>query len=294
MRSLADFEVIEIIDDSTLYPVLLGINWAFNNQVIINLKKKTMSFKGNGIWVIGPLDPALGPRYKKLIIAEEEACNIDVVYQLTTAQGDYVNPTNDGMLNWHCESSCISDLEVGLENWKQCIHEVSRRRLARITKSLRWIGSEVSTLPIFDGLSDIHIFVQEYEVQVPYSKRLQSLVVALRATSTRWWTGHQGKITTWESCRKLLMIRFGTDTRGMDSLYDGVTCPIPHIQTCEEAWKDSSNDEWVNLFVHTLDSNPRHWCYRRKIHPQLERRTHWLKNIFLYVKLGQHANFMVD
>ena len=47
--SLADFEVIEIIDDSTHYPTLLGIDWAFKNQAIINLKKKTMSFEGNGI-----------------------------------------------------------------------------------------------------------------------------------------------------------------------------------------------------------------------------------------------------
>ena len=61
--SLADFEVIEIIDDSMSYPVLLGIDWEFYNQSIINLKKKTMSFEGNGIQVIVPLDPTLGPRY---------------------------------------------------------------------------------------------------------------------------------------------------------------------------------------------------------------------------------------
>ena len=63
VRSLVDFEVIEIIDDNTPYPVLLGIDWEFENQEIINLKKKTISFEGNGIQVIGPLDPALGPRY---------------------------------------------------------------------------------------------------------------------------------------------------------------------------------------------------------------------------------------
>ena len=63
VRSLANFEVIEIIDDSMSYPALLGIDWAFENQAIINLKKKTMSFEGNGIQVIGPLDLALGPRY---------------------------------------------------------------------------------------------------------------------------------------------------------------------------------------------------------------------------------------
>ena len=63
VRGLANFKVIEIIDDSIPYPALLGIHWAFENQANINLKKKTMSFKGNGIRVIGPLDPALGPRY---------------------------------------------------------------------------------------------------------------------------------------------------------------------------------------------------------------------------------------
>jgi len=55
------------------------------------------------------------------------------------------------------------------------------------------------------------------------------------------------------------MIRFGVDTGGMESLYDGVSCPSPHIWACEEAWKDKSSDEWVHLFVHTLDSSPTHW-----------------------------------
>jgi hypothetical protein len=172
VRSLAYFEVIEIIDDSTPYPTLLGIGWAFENQAIINLKKKTMSFEGNGIQGVGPLDPTLGPRYTELITTKEEARNIDTVYQLTAMKGDYVNSTNDGMLSWRCESSCMSDSDVGLENWQQRLHEVSRRRLARITKTLCWIRSEVSTLPIFDGLSDVRVFVQEYEAQLPCSKRL--------------------------------------------------------------------------------------------------------------------------
>ena len=60
---LDDFEVIEIINDNTPYLALSSIDWAFENQAIINLKKKIMSFEGNGIRIIGPLDPALGPRY---------------------------------------------------------------------------------------------------------------------------------------------------------------------------------------------------------------------------------------
>ena len=40
VRSLVDFEVIKIIDDSNPFPTLLGIDWGFDNLVIINLKKK--------------------------------------------------------------------------------------------------------------------------------------------------------------------------------------------------------------------------------------------------------------
>ena len=42
--SLADFKVIEISDDSNHFPTLLGIDWAFNNLIVINLKKKHMTF----------------------------------------------------------------------------------------------------------------------------------------------------------------------------------------------------------------------------------------------------------
>ena len=45
----------------------------------------------------------------------------------------------------------------------------------------------------------------------------------------------------------------------MDSLYDGFTYPALHMQAYEEAWKNRATDEWVHLFLHTLDSNPRHW-----------------------------------
>ena len=105
---------------------------------------------------------------------------------------------------------------------------------------------------------------------MPYSKKLLSLVVILRATPVRWWTVHQRQITTWETCSRLLMVRFGTDTGGMDSLSDGVTYPALHIQACEEAWRNRSNDEWVHLFVHTLDSNPRHWYMETQLHRGIE------------------------
>ena len=40
LRTYADFEVINIVDDTNPYPALLGIDWAIANQTIINFRKK--------------------------------------------------------------------------------------------------------------------------------------------------------------------------------------------------------------------------------------------------------------
>jgi hypothetical protein len=53
-----DFEVIEIVEDTTPYPTLLGLDWAFENQAIINLKTRKMTFDLGEYRVIAPLDPS--------------------------------------------------------------------------------------------------------------------------------------------------------------------------------------------------------------------------------------------
>jgi hypothetical protein len=57
VRTKADFEVIEIVDDTTPYPTLLGLDWAFDNHDIINLKTRKMTFELGEYIVISPLDP---------------------------------------------------------------------------------------------------------------------------------------------------------------------------------------------------------------------------------------------
>jgi len=42
---LADFEVIEIVDDNNPYPALLEIDWATDMNEVINLKKRMMIFE---------------------------------------------------------------------------------------------------------------------------------------------------------------------------------------------------------------------------------------------------------
>ena len=52
-----------------------------------------MTFEDAQIRVIAPLDPHQGPRYIEPVRAEEEAHNMDSLYQMTVNQNDYINPT---------------------------------------------------------------------------------------------------------------------------------------------------------------------------------------------------------
>jgi hypothetical protein len=49
------FKVTEIMDDYDLYPTLLGIDWAFEINVVLNFKKRQMSFETKTLWLIVPL-----------------------------------------------------------------------------------------------------------------------------------------------------------------------------------------------------------------------------------------------
>jgi hypothetical protein len=57
VRTKPDFEVIEIVDDTTPYQTLLGLDWVFDNQAIINLKTRKMTFEWGDYRFIAPLDP---------------------------------------------------------------------------------------------------------------------------------------------------------------------------------------------------------------------------------------------
>jgi hypothetical protein len=99
---------------------------------------------------------------------------------------DYVNPTTYGVLSWRSISLCASNLEEGLESWQQRMHEVSTRRCAGITRSLRWIRTKLCDPPRYDGLNDISLFLKEFELHVPEQKRFLALDVVLKVTPARW------------------------------------------------------------------------------------------------------------
>lgn len=109
--ALADFEVIEIVDDRNSYPMLLGIDWATNMNGVINLKKRKMIFEKKSLCVILPLDPTEGSCYTEPVRDYESDDDLDYIYKLTTRDQDWVNPTMDGWIAWECKSSCTLDFD---------------------------------------------------------------------------------------------------------------------------------------------------------------------------------------
>jgi len=56
--TIADFEVIDVVDNTIPYPTVLGLDWEFDNQAIINLKTKKIIFESKEYRVITLLVPS--------------------------------------------------------------------------------------------------------------------------------------------------------------------------------------------------------------------------------------------
>ncbi len=141
-----------------------------------------MTFEGKGLRVIVPLDPLQGERYTEPLKDEDQDV-LDHIYNITANEEDYVNPTAEGVIEWQCDSSCMTDSDEGLENWQSRLYELHGHRCARITKSIRWVGSETRTMPIFDGLTNLEEFIVQFSEQVPDSEKMETLSSAFRAAA---------------------------------------------------------------------------------------------------------------
>jgi hypothetical protein len=58
-----NFEVMDMVDESIPFPTLLGIDWAFENQTIINLKTRKMIFEAGNFSLVAPSDPIYCQQY---------------------------------------------------------------------------------------------------------------------------------------------------------------------------------------------------------------------------------------
>jgi hypothetical protein len=75
VHTVVDFKVIEIVDGTTPYLALLGLDWEFYNQVVINLKTQKMTFESGEYRVISPFDPSEGERFVEATCLDLEEIN---------------------------------------------------------------------------------------------------------------------------------------------------------------------------------------------------------------------------
>jgi hypothetical protein len=101
VKTVADFGVIKIMGDKDPYPTLLSIDWDYENYVVIDLKKDTMTFEVDRIKVVRPLELYVGPPYMEPTDNNMEGEYLDQLYTVTTEmREDYINPTDDGSVSW--------------------------------------------------------------------------------------------------------------------------------------------------------------------------------------------------
>lgn len=79
VKSIAEFEVIQIVDDSSPYPALLGIEWAHDCNSIINLKIIHMSFEDGTNRITVPINHSEGSRYIEPVRDEGE---LNTIYNI--------------------------------------------------------------------------------------------------------------------------------------------------------------------------------------------------------------------
>jgi hypothetical protein len=100
VKAKDDFEVIDIMDDSNPYLALICIDWEFDNNKVLNLKKRHKSFEMDTLCMITPLDPNEGDMYSDLVDEDAQNSIIESIYKIIGQKEDYINPIIDGELSW--------------------------------------------------------------------------------------------------------------------------------------------------------------------------------------------------
>ena len=167
--NIVDFKVIEIVNDRKSYLALLGYGWEFEEQYIIDLRKRQMIFEGDDQRVITPLDPIEGRRYVKPI----ENGELENLYNMIGYMEDYVNNTTKDMLSWHSISFGTLDFEEALEDQYQRMHKVHTSQCACIAQSVHWIDIEVCDPPKYDGIVNVDSFITTFEYRYQNNKGYQ-------------------------------------------------------------------------------------------------------------------------
>lgn len=79
--------------DSYPYPYLLGIDWEFNNNVVLNISQWHVSFDIDTFLIIAPLYP------NEPMNEDVQSSTIENIYNITRCKENYVNKTTNGKLS---------------------------------------------------------------------------------------------------------------------------------------------------------------------------------------------------
>jgi hypothetical protein len=83
----------------------LELTEAFENDVVLNMKKQQMSFEMDTLCIIVSLHLNEGDKYNELVNEDARSSIIENIYQITWHAKDYINPTVDCDLSWRSVSS---------------------------------------------------------------------------------------------------------------------------------------------------------------------------------------------
>jgi hypothetical protein len=147
--------VIEVMDDLDPYSSLLGIDWQFDNNVMLNLKKRQILYEIDTLCVIAPLYPNEGDRYNEDMNGDVQRSIIEIIYQIIGHREDCINAMIYGELSWISMHSHDIDLEDDMDRWKNKLYEVSTRIYEKITKVVCLINTEFCDAPRFDRTGSV-------------------------------------------------------------------------------------------------------------------------------------------
>lgn len=106
-----DFKVIEIVDEKSPYPALLGVDWATNMNGVIDLRQRNMIFE-ESLPVVILLDPTEGPCYIELVRNDGRDDAVDCIYKIVVH-----GQKEERILSRDYVSSCTSDSDEEDERW---------------------------------------------------------------------------------------------------------------------------------------------------------------------------------
>jgi len=92
VNTKTNIQVIDIMDDLDPYRTLLGIDWEFDNNAILNMTKWKISFEIDTLHVISPLYPNQGDIYDEPVNEDAQSYIIEKIYNITRHRGILYQP----------------------------------------------------------------------------------------------------------------------------------------------------------------------------------------------------------